>query len=393
MTRLLRVIKRNLVTSLYYIFRVFPINNKKIYVKNFFGKGYGDSPKYIIDYLIRHYMGYDVVWCVNNDGYTFPQGVRTVNSEGILGMIKNIYEQTTAKIWIDNSTKYSFERKRKKQYYIQTWHGDIIIKKIKGDKPKENFTDEEAENARTDAQMTNLHVCGNKWWQKRLPTMFFYDGEVATCGLPRRDVLYTNNEELLKTIKEKLVIPAKARILLFAPTFRDEEIRNHRLGNHITCFDWRLILGSLEKRFGGEWYGLMRLHPVVAKYGNSLKLPARVINATDYPDVNELLCTCDCCISDYSSTLLEFAINKKPGFIFAPDKTDYEGERGYYFSEEELPFPVSSSVEELNNDILTFNEEEYLKSHHRFYNEIIQMYPEGHASEYLAKLIVGVCGN
>lgn len=82
---------------------------------------------------------------------------------------------------------------------------------------------------------------------------------------------------------------------------------------------------------------------------------------------------------------------KKPGFIFAPDKKDDEDERGYYFIDEQLPFTVATNINDLVNDILAFMEETYLRKPIEFYHNTIHMYPEGHTSEYLAKKIVEVC--
>ena len=67
MSSLKSIIGRRVVTLLYYAFRIFPVKKKKIFVKNFFGKGYGDSPKYIIDYLLKNYSGFDIVWSVSDD--------------------------------------------------------------------------------------------------------------------------------------------------------------------------------------------------------------------------------------------------------------------------------------------------------------------------------------
>lgn len=388
MAKLKNVIGRHIIVLLYYILRVFPINKRKVFVQNFYGRGYGDSPKYIIDYLLRNYSGYDVVWCVKGEE-VFPSGIRTVNINGLMGLLKSIYEQTTAKVWIDNCPKYHFERKRRKQYYIQTFHGDIGNKKSGGDAAKSNS--DYVKNTKHDSQMADLFVCGNEWMCQRYREAFWYNGEIATCGLPRRDILYNSTEQQRLKIRERLRVPKEMKLLLYVPTFRNEDIFNHRLGNYVTLFDWSSILKAMKDRFGGEWCGLIRLHPNVAKYSKDLILPPNVFDVTSYPDVNELCCISDGCISDYSSTLFEFAITKNPGFIFAPDKNDYEDERGYYFTDDEIPFTVATEVNSLIQDIQNFDEYDYLEKFKKFYNDTIHMYPEGHASEYLVHRIVEVC--
>lgn len=378
-----------LVTSLYYLFRIFPINKKKIFVKNFGGRGFGDSPKYIISYILNHYSNFDVVWSVKG-AFDFPKQIRVIDETGIIGLVRSIFEQVTAKVWIDNSRKLWFERKRKNQYYIQTWHGDIGIKKAAGD-VVENMQLKEILSAKQDSKMADLFVCGNEWMCKRYREAYWYDGEIAKCGLPRRDIFYSITDEAINNIKHHLNIPKEAKLLLYVPTFRNEDIFSNKLGAYAFSFDWNSVLDSLKVRFGGEWCGLMRLHPNAVQYCKDLILPSRVKNVTQYPDVNELYCISDCCISDYSSSLFEFGVTKKPGFIYAPDKKEYAVERGYYFKEDQIPFPIAKDIKELVDNILSYDEDNYRRKHSGFYVNTIRMYSEGHASKYLAERIVEVC--
>lgn len=389
MSSLKSILGRTIAKSLYYMFRVFPIKKNKIFVNNFFGRGYGDSPKYIIDYLLNKYPGFDVVWSVK-DVYVFPQGIRPVKTCGLSGVVRTIYEQTTAKIWIDNNHKYPFERKRQGQYYIQTWHGDIPMKKIELDVVK-TITPKYIDFLKHDSKMADLFVCGNEWMRNKYKEAFGYYGEVAVCGLPRRDILYNKGEKLKKEIKKRIGIDGNSKILLFVPTFRRDDIFKHHLGAYANGLDWGSTLKALEQRFGSRWIGMMRLHPNVAKNNSELKLPDNVIDVTLYPDISELLLVSDCCISDYSSALFDYAVTAKPGFIFAPDKAEYEDERGYYFSKNDYPFPVATTTDELLANIKDFDDEEYLRRHHHFYVDIVKMCLEGRGSEYIAKKIVEVC--
>ena len=66
-----------------------------------------------------------------------------------------------------------------------------------------------------------------------------------------------------------------------------------------------------------------------------------IINASSYPDVQELLTLSDTVITDYSSLMFDFALSKKPCFIFASDIANYQKERNFYFEIDKMPFPVS----------------------------------------------------
>lgn len=389
MVKVRSIVGRFIVTSLYYIFRLFPINKKKIFVRNFYGKGYGDSPKYIINQLLKESNDYVIVWSVKSNS-EFPNGIRIVNYASPRGLIKSIYEQVTAKVWIDNARKDRYERKRKGQYYIQTWHGDIGVKKIEGD-CLEKIPILEIKNYYADSKMIDLFICGNIWFKEHIKERMFYYGEVATCGLPRRDILYSNDNNVNERILREVGVPKGSKILLYVPTFRDADFSNNQIGGYANSLDWNTVLQSLKERFGGVWYGLMRLHPNAAKHSKELKLPVNVINVTNYPDISELMCISDVCVSDYSSALFDFAVTKKPSFIYAPDKDKYIDERGYLFSDDELPFTVSTCIPELIDNISVFDEDNYKIRYESFYKDLIHLCENGHASEYITERIKDIC--
>lgn len=372
-----------------YFFRLFPIKKNKVYVSNYMGKGYGDNPKYIVEALLKQDSHYDIVWVVKQD-YVFPSGVRSVNKNKFFGWLRNIYDQTTARIWIDNCRKETYIRKRKGQYYIQTWHGDLGLKKAEGD-AMDTLPAGMRKLGMHDSQMANLFIAGNKWIETVYKRAYWYDGEILQCGYPRRDILYSKEASTIQEIRRKLKINEDVHVVIYVPTFRIDETRKGILGDHVTKFNWEDVLGAFERRFGGKWIGLVRLHPNVSHLSNQLSLSNNVINVTDYPDINELFLISDSCISDYSSSLFEFGVTKKTGFLYAPDMDAYNKERGVYFKNEDIPFPISSSITELINNIENFSDEEYLRRHNMFYDGILHMCENGHASEIIASRIEKVC--
>lgn len=372
-----------------YLFRLFPIKKNKVYVSNYMGKGYGDNAKYIVEALLKKQNHYDIVWVVKQN-YVFPSGVRSVNKNSLFGWLRSIYDQTTAKVWIDNCRKETFIRKRKGQFYIQTWHGDIGLKKCEGD-AMDTLPAGMRNLGIHDSQMADLFITGNKWMEKVYRRAYWYDGEIMMCGYPRRDLLYSEDETFNQAIRNKLNLSSDVHLVLYVPTFRINEMRDGVLGDYVTKFKWKEVLGAFEQRFGGKWMGLVRLHPNVSHLAKELSLPDDVINATDYPDINELLLISDCCISDYSSSLFEFGVTKKPGFFYAPDLDDYNKERGVYFRLEEIPFPTSSTINELIKSVLTFSDDDYLNNQTSFYDGVLQMCEDGHASDAIASRIESIC--
>ena len=105
------------------LFYFFKVNQKKIVITNFYGKGYGDNPKYIVEELLKKDLNLDIVWIVNDLNYKLPKGIRKCKKYSV----KSIYEFMTSKIWIDNCRKYYFYNifKKSSTVYIQTWNGGI----------------------------------------------------------------------------------------------------------------------------------------------------------------------------------------------------------------------------------------------------------------------------
>ena len=118
----------------------------------------------------------------------------------------------------------------------------------------------------------------------------------------------------------------------------------------------------------------------------------RAIDATSYPDMQELLCAADILISDYSSTIWDFSLMKKPCFLYCPDLDYYMNyDRGTYTPIETWPGILCRSNEELEQAILHFNEEEYIKKVEKHHRDL-GSYETGHACEQVCRRIAEVCG-
>lgn len=390
MKKLIRVVKaifRRLywfiLIMLSYFLRVFPVKRNKILFLNYYGKGYGDNSKYICEELLNSDNDLDFIWAVNNLDEALPDRIRKVKYLSV----RYFYELCTSKVWVDNCRKPLYVRKRKSQYYIQAWHGDLAIKKIEKDAIPSLYSSY-IRGAINDSKMADLFVSGNKWMEMLYRQAFWYSGEIANCGYPRRDILYNIKEVQKAEIRKKLGIRLDTKIVIYAPTFRKPQ---KLIDLSVYSIDWRNVLEALTNRFGGNWIAIVRLHPNISFFSQELNLPDCVINVTDYPDIQELLSISDVCISDYSSVILEFAVTRRPAFIFATDYQEYKQDRDVYFELEELPFPFAENNKKLIQNIASFDSEQYLILQKEFFDKRIGMYTGTHASESLAKIILNKC--
>ena len=81
------------------------------------------------------------------------------------------------------------------------------------------------------------------------------------------------------------------------------------------------------------------------------------VDASFYPDVQELLFSSDILLTDYSSTMFDFMYSQKPCFLYTPDRKEYD--RGYYWNIDELPFPAFCNNEEINSTVTNFSDDIY----------------------------------
>lgn len=355
---------------------IIPVQSRKIVFDNFNGKGYGCNPKYIAEELIREKVECDMVWLVNDFSYELPSCIRKVK----YGSVKAAYELATAGIWIDNVRNAKGVKKKKQQFYLQTWHATLGLKKVEAD--VEMYLDKRyVKAAKEDGKITDLMIVNNEYMENLIRKSFWYHGEILKVGLPRNDVLLNPSQKLKEKIYQYFQIEENKKIVIYAPTFR-----NH-LQFGVYQFNYKKVCEQLKQKFEGEFIMLVRLHPNIAKYDTIVKYDDIVLNATQYSDIQELLAIADVAITDYSSIMFDFSIAGKPVFLFAKDLEEYQAkERNLDFDLKTLPFSLSNREEELYEQIELFSESEYRKKCQKFYQEIGLKQKENSAYEIVKKL-------
>lgn len=341
-------------------FKIVKINPKKIVFDNFVGKGYGCNPKYIAEELIRQNVDCDMVWLVKDLSIELPPQIRKVRYGGI----KACYELATAKIWVDNVRCYKGMRKKKGQFYIQTWHAPLGFKKVEAE-VEDKLTKSYVKDAKYDGKIIDLFPVNNEYMANLIRKYFWYDGEVSKIGLPRNDIIGNPTKEVFEKVYKYFGIDESKKIVVYAPTFRT----NGKIDAY--KFDYNKVTECLSKIFKEEFVMLIRLHPNVSSYGANLSYAENILNASDYPDIQEILAVADVAITDYSSIMFDFSMFGKQVFLLMKDIEEYKKqERDLEFDLEELPFPIAYNENDLCNNIKKFSKDNYKESCNRFYNKI-----------------------
>lgn len=370
------IIKKNILKILFIIFRIFPIKNNKIVVCNYYGKGYGDNAKYIVNFLLENSKNkYEIIWLLNNINDELPSGVKGVKFKSI----RSFYDLATAKIWIDNCRKHDYILKRKNQFYIQTWHSSIRIKKIEKDAIK-YLPDDYIKNAISDSEKMDILTVGCEYSDKVYDRVFWYNGKRLNCGTPRFDVFFNNVEKKKIELKVRKFykISKDKKIILYAPTFQ-KKLKEANL-------DYNNLIFNLNEnsKNNDEYIALVKLHPVSKNKVNESNF---VIDATNYPDIQELIIACDYFITDYSGCCFDAMYANKKCMLYIPDYDNYISlERELEMDIMDLPFPKIYNEIELIKKIKKFNEKEYKNNINRFLKKI-GTYENGTACEQICALI------
>lgn len=386
-----RQIKAFLHGLAYYICRICPIDRQKIVMWTFEGSGgYGCSPKYVAEELLRRNReegeNYKIVWLLNDLSKEFPPEIQKIKST----LWNRAYHLSTAGIWVSNTRTFYGTKKRKGQYYIQTWHATICIKPI--GKYRGNLFPKIAYLvSKYDSKLINYVLSGSTWCDHMYPEGLVYDGEIIKTGTPRCDILLNQRAEKYCQMREEYSIPADAKIMLYAPTFRGgNQSKNRSVNTEEATVDFERLLYSLKKRFGGEWYVFLRLHPQLAAKMEKLKtcqISDRLIDVSQRPDINEIIAGSDAFLTDYSSAIFEANMIGLPGFIYADDLREYVADRGdLFFDMYQLPFPVALNNDELMERIEEFDEAEYKRRTEAFMDET-GIFEDGRASARVGDLI------
>ncbi len=322
---------------------VTPVKQNRVVFCSYYGRGYSDSPKAICEVLRQSGEDLDLIWLCKDEAAekSLPEGVRPVPVKGM----KKIQALASAKVWVDNCRKYE-NMKRKNQVYLQTWHG-FALKKLEKD-AESSLEPEYLQACKTDSAQCDLIVTGSGFMEKRYREAFWYSGPVLKTGTPRNDIFYQNHATLHAKVCQAFGLPEDRKLALYAPTFRDD----HSTGAY--GLDAAMVRRKCEENFKGEWTVLIRLHSNVAAQSDGLFAydGDRLVDATAYPDMQELLCAAGLLITDYSSSMFDYALTGKPIVQFATDIEAYQKDRDFYIPLDQLPFPLARSNAELER-ILT----------------------------------------
>ncbi len=283
----------------------------EVLFESFGGKQYSDNPKAISEKLHEMYPHIGIMWLLQEGGRyenIVPSYVKRITPKSF----EHLKALVSAKCFVSNDAGIHYDvYKRNDQYYVSTWHGDRGFKRVIfdiKDNPLRRMSD-------VRYQITDLFLVASDYGKNRSKDSFLYGGEFLCEGMPRNDILVTQPKEKIKKIKASLAIDEDSKILLFAPTFR------HSKEKQKVEVDLEAVLTKLKEK-GEKWTCLIRSHSSSA--GLDINDCGQFIDASNYPDMADLLLISDMLITDYSSSSGDFILRNKPVVLVHFDAEDYQ---------------------------------------------------------------------
>lgn len=290
---------------IYPLFKIIPVNTNLIFFEASQGR-YTSNPKYLYLELLNdpRFDDYAIIWSLRNESQELER-VKTVK----IYSLKYLYVLATAGTFINDNMWHPAMKKRKKQIFIQTWHG-TPLKKIARDtnvpsndpqiiKRNQQYTE-------SNSKLFDLMVSSSKYTTSKFRNAFGYDGEILSSGTPRVDYLIHNKNLQLKDY------PEFEKVILIAPSFR----KSLSGVDQYNYFYEGFKLKELATMFPNYCF-LLKLHNYAfiesrGQYNN-------IIDVSDVEDISTLYLNADVLLTDYSSTIFDYSILNRTAILFPFD--------------------------------------------------------------------------
>lgn len=307
------------------------IDPEGVFFESFYGRQVSCNPLALDREIARRFPDRTRYWSVTSERQSVPSGAVPL----LVGGREWFAARRGARLLIVNDwLRYGF-RRRRGQVVLQTWHG-TMLKHLALGRPRVSLRTRIA--IRRESRRWSLMLSQNPHSTEQFRASYAFTGEILETGYPRDDRLAqalageTVNPVAVRLARAELGVPADARVLVYAPTWRDRGV---------TLVD-DLDVGRLAEELGEEWVVVARGHTRTHAFGTYSGAGGRVVDASHHPDVSTVILAADVLVTDYSSIMFDAAVSRTPMLFFVPDLAAYrDRERGFTFDfEREAPGPL-----------------------------------------------------
>lgn len=362
---------------------------KLVYFESFHGKQYSDNPRAIYEGLKQHHPHIQAVWGVKK-GYEAifeKEGIPYVHR-----FTKEWYHAVgRASVWVINTRTKTWIQKRSDTLYIETWHG-TPLKRLGLDIEDVHIAGETTESyhnsVKEETALWDKMISPSPYASRIFESAFhLQSSQLLKTGYPRNDQLVTTTKEQQVAIKEKLDLPKDSRVILYAPTWRDNLVKQ----SNVYGFQFPFSINRFMEQCDDDVILLVRMHYLVKEAFDFTAYNGKVRDVSDYEEMGQLLQIADVLVTDYSSSFFDYALLDRPMVFYMFDRHDYQDAlRGTYFDVDDvLPGPIVETEDALFNALSTTSSwfddyKEKRESFHKTFNT----YEKGTATEQVIDVIM-----
>lgn len=298
-----------------------------VFFESFYGRSVGCNPRAIDRALSAQAPGVTRYWSVVDLSVAVPEGAIAV----VEGSPEWWRARAAARLLVVNDWLRRRFARKDGQKVVQTWHG-TPLKRLALHRP--GFDPRRMAAVVKESRRWDVLLAQNTYSERVLRKAYaFFGRPIWVEGYPRNDVLVTGDAT---AIRSALGIGEGERVLLYAPTWRDDR------AEMVDFVDAEQLARQTDSVV------LVRGHSRTIDTGRD-RAGARVIDVTGYPETAQLLLAADALITDYSSVMFDYSVTGKPMYFLVPDLDHYRGRlRGFYFDlGRRAPGPLVRTQDEL----------------------------------------------
>lgn len=366
-----------------------PINKKMVLFLSFHGRGFSDNPKAIFLEMQKdaRFQDHTFVWAMKKGAMCQIEGATVIPYFTPL----YFWYLARSKYWVCNCKLQNYVVKKKQQVYLQTWHGTPLKRLAHDIEVSQSTTfyrsgmniDQMRKTYDEDVKKYTYMISPNAFCTSVFQSAFKINKErLIETGYPRNDRLSTFTLQDVEAVKEKFHLPHDKKIILYAPTWRDDQF---------TAAGYTFELKVDFKK----WYEQLKEEFIIVYKPHYL-----IINAVDIPqelqefvypidpkvDIDELYLVADALVTDYSSVFFDYGILRRPIYFYMYDLVEYaENLRGFYLDiYQDLPGKIYTQEDGLLQDLqhLTYDDQ-----HAKTFHELFHHKEDGHASQRVLDIL------
>lgn len=361
------------------------VSDNIIVFESYGGKKATDSVRAIYDELQKdeRYRSFYFVWAFTDPTTHFDllENHHTILVKKGTETYRKYY--ASARYWVNNVTVADYLKPRKNQIYIETWHGTPLKKlgcDIAVDSDPRQTLSHMHKRYRAKGKKVTYFPSPSSYYEEKIASAFAIKENTVNpfiqSGYPRNDELFHYTVEKIQKIKEKLHIPEGKKILLYTPTWRDSSLDESGAFSLPAGFN----VNTLMKELGEDYILLFRAHHQIGQ--TVIETNPAIIDVSQVENVNDLYLISDLMITDYSSTMFDYANLMRPMIFHMYDEESYgQNIRGFYLSPDELPGPITKTEKELADAIRMQETKFPYREKQLAFNKKYNPYEDGNSSK------------